>query len=232
MTCEEFRHQLLIDPYCVDAAFRDHARACDECALATEDALRFEKTLYAALDAEAPSPGAPNPPRHGPAPSRIRYALLFLPLLLVALWLGLRVGLGPAANGDLGATVIAHIQSEKGHLQAVGTVPWARLRLLFGGLGADANPSVGPVRFAGRCVIGERDGVHLVLSGERGAVTALFMPGRDTTGQREVAGGGLEGTLVPTGFGSLAVVGEPGEPLEPIARRLLSAVRWNGPEKE
>ena len=189
--------------------------------------MRFEESLRAALAAELSAVKEPVPHGPGPVRSRIPYALLFLPLLVAVFWLALRGVLGTDWDSDPVATVIGHIQAEEEHLQVAGTVPWASLRRLFGTLGADVDHGLGPVRFADRCVIGERYGIHLVLPGERGAVTALFMPGNDLSEKREVAGGGLEGTLFPVGSGSLAVVGEPGEPLEPIARRLLMAVRWN-----
>lgn len=228
MNCEEFRHQLLIDPLSKDAVFRDHARVCSDCARATVEVLQFEETLRQALAAEVR--GAGEPEAHRPAPPILGkgFALLFLPLLLVAIWLTMGGGIGPDFRGNPGAEVIKHIQAEAEHLSAESTIPWVRLRGLFQALGADVDPDLGPVSYAGRCVIGEVDGIHLVLPGERGAVTALFMPGKEMVEEREVVGAGLVGTLVPAGFGLLAVVGVPGEPLEPMVRRLRAAVRWDG----
>lgn len=226
MTCEEFRQQLSIDPNCSAAAFREHSRACPACARATEDALRFEESLRSALAAELSSSRESASRGPGPPPSRVLFALFLFPLLMAAFWLVLR-GFDTDWDDDPAAIIIGHIQAEREHLQAQGTIPWTRVRRIFGTLGVDADPRLGPVRFAGRCVIGEREGIHLVLPGERGAVTALFMPGNGPASKREVVGGGLEGTLLPAGFGYLAVVGEPGEPLDPIVRRLLVAVRWN-----
>jgi hypothetical protein len=225
MTCEEFRHQLSIDPYRGAAAFQDHVHDCPACARAAEEALRFEETLRAALAADLSTAEESDPRRL--RPPRILYTLLFLPPLMAVLWLTLHVGLGTNGDGDPSADVIEHMLSEEEHLQAEGTVPWAHVRRLFGTLGADADPGLGPVRFAGRCLIGKRYGIHLILPGERGSVTALFLPGNDMAEKREFVGGGLEGTLVPAGSGSLAVVGEPGEPLESVIRRLRVAVRWN-----
>lgn len=227
MNCEAFRHQLSIDPLSNDTDFRGHARECRDCAQAALEALRFEKALHRALAAEISGVGASE--AQGP-PSPIfgvRFALLSLPLLLVAIWFAMRGGPGPDSAVDPGAEVIAHIHAEQQHLRAAGTVPWSRLRRLFGLLGVEVDPSVGPVSFADRCVIGEREGIHLVLPGERGAVTVLFVPGQEMAGEREVAGAGLAGTLLPVGFGLLAVVGVPGEPLEPVVRRLRAAVRWD-----
>lgn len=232
MNCEEFRHQLLIDPLSKDAALRDHARACPDCARATLDVLQFEETLRQALAAEVCGTATEE---HRPGtPARGRgFALLFLPLLsllsllLLAIWLGVSGGLGPDSRGNPGADVIQHIQAEEEHLSAEGAVPRVQLRRLFRILGADVDPDLGPVIYAGRCIIGEGEGIHLILPGERGAVTALFIPGKETDEEMKITGAGLAGTLVPAGFGLLAVVGVPGEPLEPMVRRLRRAVRWD-----
>jgi len=228
MNCEAFRHQLSIDPLSKDADFRGHARECPDCARAALDALRFEKALHRALVAEVPGVGATEAPGPPSPIFGVRFALFSLPLVLAAIWLAMRGGPGPDSDVDPGAEVIAHIHAEQQYLQVAGTVPWPRLRRLFGLLGADVDPSVGPVSFADRCVIGEREGIHLVLPGERGAVTALFVPSQEIAGEREVAGPGLAGILLPVGFGLLAVVGVPGEPLEPVVRRLRAAIRWGG----
>lgn len=232
MNCEAFRHQLLIDPLSKDAAFRGHARTCPDCARAAAEVLQFEEKLRQALAAEVS--GVRESETHQTAPIFLgsRFALLFIPLLLVTIWLTMRGGLGPERGGNPGAEVIAHIQAEEEHLQHAGAVPWERVRGLFGALGADVDPDLGVVSFAGRCVIGEGEGIHLVLPGERGAVTALFMPGREMVEEREVVGVGIAGTLIPAGFGLLAVVGVPGEPLEPIVRRLRAVVRWDRENKE
>jgi len=227
MNCEEFRHQLLIDPLSKDAAFRDHARVCTDCARATLEVLQFEETLRQALAPEVWGAGGPETRRSAPPILGKGFALLFLPLLLVAIWLTIGGGIGPDFRGNPGAEVIEHIQVEAEHLSAEGTIPWARLRGLFQALGADVDPDLGPVSYAGRCIIGEEDGIHLVLPGERGAVTALFMPGTEMAGERKVSGSGLAGILVPAGFGLLAVVGVPGEPLESMVRRLRAAIRWD-----
>ncbi len=232
MNCEAFRHQLLIDPLSDEPAFRDHARACPECARAAQDALRFEQSLREALRADLATGKGPAQPRFGRFPARIAPTLLFFSVLLAVFWMGLRGQLAPDSDAPLAATVVAHIQGEEEHLRARGSVTRASLSQLFRTFGADVQEGMGRVRFAGRCVIGEREGIHLVLSGERGAVTALFLPGRQGAEQRMVSGGGLEGTLWPAGFGVLALVGEPGEPLEPVARRLLTAVRWRESEAD
>jgi hypothetical protein len=228
MNCKELRQQLLVDPSCEDAACLGHVRACPQCARARDEARRFEEALRKALADELGADGDQIRVPPGPALSRRSIAFLALPLVLTVLWLGPRSDTDPVSGEDAAGVIIGHIRAEQEHLLAAGVVPRESLLLLFEALGGRVDRSLGSVRFAERCVIGREDGIHLVLSGQRGAVTALFMPGEDTDGPQDIAGGGLKGYLLPAGSGSLAVVGEPGEALEPIARRLLEAAHWPG----
>lgn len=226
MNCDEFRHLLLTEPLCVDVEFRRHQRICPECSRAAERALRFESALREALEEEFTSEEKRARPRSGSGWVRIARAIPFLLLLPVALWLGLPGTPDPHSRADLGDLVMEHIQSEGEHLHATGTVLWPRLRALFRSLGGDLDPMMGPVSFAGRCVIGGQGGIHLVLPGSHGAVTALFIPGDGLDAERPLSSAGFDGVLLPAAFGTLAVVGESGEPVRSIARRLLEVVRW------
>lgn len=230
MNCETFQRRLLIDPNDRDSEFRRHAEGCPGCAKALESALAFEAQLHMALSAELPSAGDVECSRSTGVPWRLIAPWLFVPLLVAAAWIGLR-GIPSAGVGggvDWQGRVIGHILDEQDHLHAADEVPAGRLRLLFSSLGANLAGDLGQVRFAGRCAMGRRDGIHLVLAGEQGPVTALFMPGEPLDSARDIGGDGLQGVLVPARFGNLAVVGAPGEQMGPAVQRLLSNVDWAG----
>lgn len=72
----------------------------------------------------------------------------------------------------------------------------------------------------------KRNGVHLVLSGEQGPITAFFMPGEHVEETIPVKSERFQGTITPTGWGSVAVVGEHGENLQDMTARLSTAVSW------
>jgi hypothetical protein len=226
MNCEDFRRQLMIDPFCADEVFREHAANCCACARAREEAHRFERALRTALEAEfASQDGAGRVTGARGSVWRL-YPLLILPVLLAALWVGMRSGAGSRAGGDLGDLAIGHVRAEEAYLHAQGLVAPTVLASLFASFGASLVQTIGTVRFADRCVIGDGEGIHLVLPGDRGAVTVLVMPGKPRLRRESFRGRGLRGLLLPAGSGSLAVVGQPGEPLDPVARRLLGAVYW------
>lgn len=223
MNCDQFRHRLMIDPYSRDAGFLAHAAACSSCANAFEEAKRLEGRLRAALEAELAGADVMESRLASGVTVWLRpvHGLLVLPLLIAAVWFGLK---GGGSVTDWEEVVLGHIQSEPAHLRAVGQVPWSRVNLLFRGLGVEADPDIEPAAYAGRCLIGPREGVHLVIRGERGPVTVLLMPGEPLSTERRFEGAGLEGVVLPADFGNLALMGAPGEPLETRARRLLHRV--------
>ena len=72
--------------------------------------------------------------------------------------------------------------------------------------------------------------VHLVLPGQVGPVTVFFMPGEMADATVPVDSTRFQGEIVPTAWGSIAVVGETGEALEGLGERLVTAVRWPAPQ--
>jgi hypothetical protein len=222
VNCAQFRRALLIDPHTRDPCFRAHGGQCRGCARAAAQALAFDRRLHAALAAEVGDSGIA--PRSGAVVSARGWRPLLLALvalLLIAVWVGLR---GSAPGIDWERLVIDHIQTEPSHLRAAAPVPWRRVQALLRGLDIEADSRLGPVTYAGRCLIGPRPGIHLVVQGKRGAVTLLLLPGTVARRQHRFTASGLAGLVVPAGFGDLAVVGQPGEALEPILYRFLGGV--------
>ena len=64
------------------------------------------------------------------------------------------------------------------------------------------------------------------MPGERGPITVFFMPGEMTASTLPVQSARFSGKVVPASWGSIAVVGEAGEPLDGLAERLASKVDW------
>lgn len=227
MDCEEFKRRLLTDPMDPDPAFRGHARDCRPCAAEAERALAFEAELRRALAAET---GEPLPESSGALRHGWRWLLLLglLPLLAALVWWGLHLAPVPAGMARaraLAGLAVEHVHSEPDLLDTAGrgAVPVPAARLVLENLGVEPMPRLGAgptLRYAGRCRMGDGDGAHLVMDGERGAVTALVMPVVASTVPTLVRRDGLRALLLPHGRGAVALVGQPGEPLRPLAARL------------
>jgi hypothetical protein len=130
------------------------------------------------------------------------------------------------SNVALAQSVINHIEDESNHLREVRPVSAERLDRVFERFGAQLADNLGTVNFAAECVMRERTGVHLVMPGKVGPITVFFMPGEMTAATTPVNSTRFHGQIVPTSWGSIAVVGENGERLDGLGEKLAAAVHW------
>lgn len=234
MNCLEFRRQTLIDPLSHDATGIEHEAECPSCAAFARDARAKEIKLRALLrDVKAPEGLAERVQLavrdEERAESRRRWwyaaaAGVFLAIgaSMISLWTTTleRSGLG------LAQAVVNHIEDESSHLREALPVSAGRIERVFARFGAELAGDIGQVNFAAECLMRARNGVHLVLPGKMGPITVFFMPGEMTDAPMPVGSARFAGEIVPTRWGSIAVVGESGEPLDGFGDRLAAAVRW------
>jgi hypothetical protein len=224
MNCLEFRRLLLTEPDTRDPEFLEHRRQCPSCARLATEQRTFERRLAQALAVPVPDDLVPRlilrrALRHQ---RRLRYALVAgVALALVA---GLRLWWVPgAALEDL---AVAHVEEEIEHLQARTELAPAQVAGIVRSLGARLDGALGAVRYAGVCRIGRHPGGHLVLAGATGPVTVLLLPHEPVAARSAFRRGAWHGVLVPADGGGLAVIGPADAPLDDIARRLETAIRW------
>ncbi len=236
MDCLEFRHYLLIDPLCRDADFVTHRAECAGCDRETARAVKLEKQLHGALFVEPPE-GLRDRillvhALDHDKPRRIfrpRWLAMAASLLLIV---GIAGGLGHhwadmwiGASG-LEVTVLNHINDEIEHLHEDHNLQVADLEVLLAPFGARLKNSLGRVNYAGRCNIRKHSGVHLVVPGQQGPVTVLLMPREYVKDRQTVRSARFSGVIVPTSYGSMAVVGEKGEPLDGVVNMLAEKITW------
>lgn len=237
MNCLEFRQNLLIEPRSQDQAFIEHAAACPECAREARRALRFEERLRSALDVPKPI-GMESRILSARSGSWLNALLTSAPRW-AALAAGLLMTLGLAGwfsyhwhdyigtPSGLELAVLNHILDEREHLHEDRDIPSAAVERLISHFGARIEGDIGRVSFVSRCNIRKYSGVHMVVTGQQGPVTVLMMPGEYLQHQREVRSSRFTGLIAPTGYGSIAVVGEQSEPLEKVVERIMRVVVWD-----
>lgn len=225
MNCFEFRHHLFTDPRSQDPELLAHKSGCPACAAFAAEQARFDDSLDQAMRVPVPpqlqSRLILNQSLH--QSRRIKtLAIAATVLLTVALaggwwWRPL----GPLPD----QAVIAHIEEERDLLALRDRVPDAKVAQVAQVIGMPWQGHVGNFRHAGICTIGKHSGAHLVLAGLKGPVTVLLMPGESIARRKSFEGGGFQGILVPTGYGGMAIVGQPGEALDDVAHRIQIAMR-------
>jgi len=120
--------------------------------------------------------------------------------------------------------VLDHIHGETQYLERRPVIQQPELDRILASVNMTISPAVGPVNYAAECVIrNDRKGVHLVLQGEFGPVTVLIMPGEALAVRTPVQDQRFRGVVYPARYGSIAVVGEKGEPIETVEDRIKVA---------
>lgn len=234
MNCIEFRRRLLTDPDDRDSDFLGHEANCPDCATFARETRAQEIHLRALLNSVSPPPGLGERVRLAARFERAaerRRSLWYAAAAGVVLAVGISLttllyNADTRAGLELARSVVNHIEDEAHHLREVNAVPTARVRFVLRRFGADLLADIGPVNFAAECLMRHRTGVHLVLPGRQGPITVFYMPGEMIDAEVAVESPRFEGYIVPTGWGSVAVVGEAGEHLEGLGQRLAAAVSW------
>jgi hypothetical protein len=189
----------------------------------------FERRLSDALDVDVPEGLAARILlRQGIAEQRRRQRIWRGGLALAAsvlLSVTLTVFLWPKSV-TLEESVLAHIHTEIKELAQRGPVSESQLRMVMHKNGAELVGEIGKVNFVKLCPMRKREGGHIILAGQMGPVTVFLMPEERISAPVEVADERFAGRIVPVANGSMAIVGERGEPVAEIEHRLRGALRF------
>jgi hypothetical protein len=228
MNCLEFRHACLTEPDDQDNEFHAHAETCRACQVFFEEQQQMEARLRRALAVEPPAGLAARvmlkqsfaPRRWAP-----RLAVAATVLMAIAVTSVTYLWNRPL---PIEVEVLAHIHAEPEVFAAPGPAATDKLAAVLRALGAQLDNLPGDVRYAGICDIRGRPGAHFVLAGERGPITVLLLPQERVPQRMTVGDANFEGVVLPAGSsGSLAIVGNRGEPLDALERRLRVHFRGN-----
>ncbi len=227
MTCFEFRRYYLAEPRSKEAEFLRHKRTCRVCAAYVAEQSKFENALERALHVDVP-------PELSARLILNQATVQARTLSFVALAAGVVLTLSVLAGWwmwpfsvSLDQAVIAHLYDDPEPLRARNSVSAIKVADTLQTLGVGLKGNLGEVRYAGICQIGRHWGAHFVLAGANGPVTVLLLPDDAIKQRRFLDHGGFHGVLAPTRAGAMAIIGERGEVLTDIERRLQAAVYRN-----
>ncbi|MGB5571569.1 MAG: DUF3379 family protein [Sedimenticolaceae bacterium] len=234
MNCLDFRRRMLADPFCRDEDILAHESECPACAPFAREVRAQEVHLRSALQDIAPPQGmaeriqlAARFDQRATVRRRWWYSAAATVLMTIGVsMVSLFSTSLDRSNVALAQSVINHIEDESNHLREARPVSVGRLNHVFERFGAHLAGNLGTVNFAAECVMRKRNGVHLVMPGKMGPITVFFMPGEMTEAEMPVSSARFSGRIVPTSWGSIAVVGESGESLDGLGERMAAAVDW------
>lgn len=231
MHCLDVRRELATTPAALSTGARAHLRQCPRCAALAADALRQEARLRRAMEVPVPE-GLEQRVllrqrlQHRRGRRRaVRWALAAGVLLAVAAAWQLR----PVPVEQRVVAAVADYLSARAGALAVpvdGSLDPASLDAVTRPFGLQLGEGVGPVREVRPCVIRDRQGLYLVMDGEKGPVVVLVLPEERVERRVRFQVDGRHGLLVPCPRGGLAIIGQPGERLAALEQRLQRASRW------
>lgn len=137
----------------------------------------------------------------------------------VWLWSG---GPGNSLAGD----VLSHVEDEPAALVVGRPAPEETVSQVLEQGGIRLRPGAGEVLYANTCRFRGRAVPHVVLRTEAGPVTLLVLRHEPVDTAESFTGSGFSGRIVPSGPGSLAVVGADGVDIDRIAPRMQAAIEW------
>ena len=128
---------------------------------------------------------------------------------------------------SLADEVLAHLDHEPQAMRVIDTVVAnSRLQNTVPATMAVFDREESLITYARICVINGKKVPHLTVQGEQGPVMILLMPDEKVTAVTPVEGESVHGLIIPVGDGSIAIIGDREEALEPIRKNVVDSITW------
>jgi hypothetical protein len=219
MNCLQFRRAYCADPYHVARtlrAHRAHCAACDSYASAQD---RFDNNIAGALRIGIPA-GLEARILQRRAHAECRAAsrgahrrLAVAALLLLALSLGVLIDPGQRQEA-LGEAVVDFVHNQTTAGMAAVEISASDLDAMFRSVGMSFETGIVRVRHAQPCRIRGTNALFLVVLSPSGPLSVLVMPEQNIPRRMPINDAGLQGAIVRCPKGSMAIVGQPGQPID------------------
>jgi len=207
MNCLEFRRRVLADPRRPGPDAEAHAAQCAECREFLSLTLAEEARLERALRIEAPE-GLQDRvlARGGARRTRARWLAL---AASVAVATGVALAIGWTRNDELVLAGVDFVMFEEAQSIAdAAPTDWNELERAAREMGVSLPRELGEMRYI--CVYPFVAGAahHVLVKTPLGKLTLLLVPGRTTASRAAGAAHGFNAAVVPTGKGSVIIIGD------------------------
>ena len=164
-----------------------------------------------------------------PARKRSLKPLWFAVAATVVLATSISVRMSGVFDGytSLGDEVLAHLDHEPWALRVTDVpVTDERLARVVPASLAVFSRDDALITYAAPCIINGKKAPHLVIQGQYGPVTIILLPDEKVAEATPLDGENVRGVILPVGEGSIAIIGNREEELEPIQQNVVNSVTW------
>jgi len=228
---EEFKQQLMIEPGSQDQAMLAARRSSVQHMAAAKQSDAFELQLEAALrfdtDANLTADILASVRQQEPSAGRSHWAgwLAAAASVTVALGIGSFMYNGTVEATPMRAAFVAHMSNDHEYPMVLARTearPESDVKDIFDRFGADLNSGFGKVTYLTRCKIGDKLGIHLVVTEDSGdKTTVMFLPGEELAAQISFDVDQVTARMVSTPTGVVALFGHNGQDLSATTDALV-----------
>lgn len=210
--------------------------------IAIPSSLEDRLKLHSANETENSQPASTSSSENGSSVSPLRPWQRFSRPAAIAASLALAVSLGftvlnsrpSEADVALGNSLLDHVHAESRFYNVEHTIPWSSASEVMAQTGAtfvsfDDITKEMNLTFAEFCrLMGDgKRGTHLVIQGEHGPISIMFVNHHPVRSKVELQDSELHGEVVPVQEGFLAVFGARNEPLDRVRSRIQQQLSWS-----
>jgi hypothetical protein len=240
MNCEQYREAIAADPSESFDGGAAHSAECTSCNSLKAEMRALDARIAAALAIDVPELTIPELPRLTDEEKVVDLATRRRGRFTTPAWIGLAasvvmatvIGVRFIDTGTIDSTlaeqVVAHLDHEPYSLKVTDeAVSDERLYSVVRPAIATIDRDFGLITYAKSCTINGREVPHLVIQGEKGPVTILLMPHEMVDMRIPLDGLSVEGVILPVGDGSIAIIGERGESINNVGKRVTDTLKWS-----
>ena len=130
------------------------------------------------------------------------------------------------ADNDLHSLVMQHVYEELDYLNFDQPFPAETAHTMINLVGGKISSPLDNLRYAVLCQIQDTTSVHLLIKGRHGIITVLLMPNNQLDQSLSIDDPRFHGLIVTNGAGSIAIIGDKGEPILDVLNSLTKSLAW------
>lgn len=225
MNCIEYRHALLVNPRSQNRNMQEHLHSCETCAQFTHEQMVLEARMQNVMQLDVPEGLASRillrqsveQKRTG----RMKWSYFAMAASIVfAGVLAVLLQATPIFEQPIEQLALQHVYAEEKHLADRHNIPLAELNSILQVANVQLREHETTIHYAGKCDIRDDAGAHVVMAGEQGPVTLLFIPGEHVSSRQRLDDARFKVIVTPIEGGSLAIIGDKTEPLQRLEQQL------------